>query len=81
MEVETDPEKLLKYCCGLNYLKEGPEVELKADSEYPDWLWELHTGPPIPLHELDPESKQYWRRLKKLAIKKDNKLARFKQQF
>lgn len=25
-------------------MKEGPEVKLKDDSEYPDWLWTLNTG-------------------------------------
>ena len=40
--VEKDTSKLAKYCCGLNLLKQGgQEVELKEDSEYPDWLWEL----------------------------------------
>ncbi len=79
MEVEEDPEKLLKYCCGANYYKEGPEVELKPDSEYPDWLWDLHIGPPKKLEELDPESPQYWRRLKKMDIKRQNKLSKYKK--
>lgn len=42
--VETDAKKLTKFVCGSNILKEGPDVELKPDSEYPDWLWTLHTG-------------------------------------
>ncbi len=44
LPVETDPKKLVTHCCGLNIMKEGPEVELKDDSEYPDWLWTLNTG-------------------------------------
>merc|ERR1711974_216401 len=41
LEVETDPYKLQKYCCGSNYFLEGEDVELKPDSEYPDWLWKM----------------------------------------
>lgn len=43
LPVETDAQKLVKFCCGLNILKTGgKEVELKPDSEYPSWLWDLH---------------------------------------
>lgn len=42
--VETDAKKLIKFVCGSNILKEGQDVELKPDSEYPDWLWNLNIG-------------------------------------
>jgi len=42
--VETDAKKLVKFVCGSNILKEGEDVELKPDSEYPDWLWNLNIG-------------------------------------
>jgi large subunit ribosomal protein L54 len=42
--VETDANKLVKFVCGSNILKEGQDVELKPDSEYPDWLWKLNIG-------------------------------------
>ena len=42
--VETDTQKLVNYVCGSNLLKEGEDVKLKLDDEYPDWLWTLRTG-------------------------------------
>lgn len=67
MEVETDPEKLVKYCCGANIYVTGQDPELKPDSEYPDWLWTLRTDrKPPDLSELDPDSYYYWGRLRKM---------------
>lgn len=62
LPVETDPHKLTNYCCGSNILKEGEDFKLKEDSEYPDWLWTLRLGPPEPLEEMDPTTKEYWER-------------------
>jgi large subunit ribosomal protein L54 len=42
--VETDAQKLVNYVCGSNLLKGGEDIKLKADNEYPDWLWTLRTG-------------------------------------
>lgn len=42
--VETDAQKLVNYVCGSNVLNGGEEMKLKADDEYPDWLWTLRTG-------------------------------------
>lgn len=42
--VEKDPNKLVTYCCGLNYFIEGEEVKLKPDNEYPDWLYDVYIG-------------------------------------
>ena len=44
LPVETDAKKLVQFVCGSNINKEGQDIELKPDSEYPDWLWTLHTG-------------------------------------
>ncbi|CAG9766180.1 unnamed protein product [Ceutorhynchus assimilis] len=74
LPVETDPEKLVNYCCGSNIYKTGEDVKLAPDNEYPDWLWTIRTGEPVPLEELDPNSKDYWRRLRRMAIKKQNQL-------
>lgn len=53
--------------------------QLKADSEYPDWLWSLNIDRIIPLEELDPNTKQYWRRLRKMALRRNNQLAKLKK--
>lgn len=44
LPVETDAHKLVKFVCGSNIKKEGEDIVLKPDSEYPDWLWKLNTG-------------------------------------
>ena len=31
---------------GVNYFKTGEDPPLKADSEYPDWLWTIPEPPP-----------------------------------
>lgn len=75
LPVETDTEKLVNYCCGTNILKEGGEdIKLKPDSEYPDWLWNIRTGPAPTIDELDPNTKQYWRRLRKINLRRNNKM-------
>lgn len=79
LPVETDPEKLVKYVCGTNIYKTGENALIKADSEYPEWLWNLRLGPPPPLEELDPESKEYWKRVRKMAMRRNNQLAKLKK--
>nr|CAD7414980.1 unnamed protein product [Timema poppensis] len=43
LPVETDSHKLINFVCGSNILKEGPDIAIKPDSEYPDWLWNIRT--------------------------------------
>nr|SVE84043.1 EOG090X0KWJ [Daphnia pulex] len=74
LPVETDPVKLVNYVCGSNILKEGKDVELKADSEYPDWLWSIRLGNHPALEDMDPNTLQYWRRLRKLSLRRQSKL-------
>ena len=79
LEVETDPEKLLSHCCGVNYLKDSQDPELKADSEYPDWLWNLRLErEPIPIEQLDQDSIYYWRRLRRMNLRLNARLRGFK---
>ncbi|EFN88162.1 39S ribosomal protein L54, mitochondrial [Harpegnathos saltator] len=74
LSVETDPYKLQSHVCGTNIYKEGEDVKIKSDSEYPSWLWNIRTGPPPPLEEMDPNTKQYWRRLRLLGLRRNNKI-------
>nr|SVE92172.1 EOG090X0KWJ [Daphnia sinensis] len=79
LPVETDTEKLVNYVCGSNILKQGQDVQLKPDSEYPDWLWSLRLTKPPPLEEMDQNSIQYWRRLRKLNNQRQSRLMKLKK--
>lgn len=70
--VETDPKKLVEHCCGLNYKQAGGEVRLKADSEYPDWLWRMQLEQPLSLDSADTNSIVHWARV----IRAENKRRR-----
>ena len=73
IEVEKDTEKLAKFCCGLNILKTGgEEVPIKADSEYPSWLWELTLDKGPEPEEMDKNTMGYWIRKRKLALRFKN---------
>ncbi|XP_054163184.1 uncharacterized protein LOC128961012 [Oppia nitens] len=63
LPVEKDADKLVTHCCGANYFKDGEEIKLKADEEYPDWIWQLRLNYPPNIHELEPNTKEYWERL------------------
>ena len=78
--METDTEKLAKYCCGLNLLKtEGVEIELKPNSEYPQWLWELSLDKGPDLEKMDKNTLEYWTLKRNLALRYKNSL--MKKQF
>lgn len=79
MPVETDPLKLVNYVCGSNIYIKGEDVKIKPDSEYPDWLWNIYTGPPKKLEELDKETKAYWRKLRQIALRRNNQLIKIKK--
>ena len=60
-------------CPGANYTKEGEEIQLKSDSEYPDWLWTL-SGPKREFKDMSPEvdGKAYFKRERKMKIREQN---------
>ncbi|KAF4527644.1 hypothetical protein B566_EDAN010868 [Ephemera danica] len=79
LPVEEDPVKLVNYVCGSNIMKEGEDIKLKPDSEYPEWLWTLRTGKLPPIEEMDPNTKEYWKRVRTEAMRQNNKLAKLKK--
>ena len=77
MEVETDPQKLLKTCCGANIFLEGSDPEIKPDQEYPEWLWNLRTERGgQELCELDPNTMAYWKRLSNLTSQRNARVSK-----
>ena len=82
MGVETDPEKLVNYVSGLNINNTGEDPKIKPDSEYPEWLWSLRTERGhTPLEELDQNTAQYWRIIKRQERKRRALLSKTKHKF
>nr|CAG4643650.1 EOG090X0KWJ [Ilyocryptus agilis] len=79
LPVETDPEKLVKFVCGSNILKQGKDIELQPDDAYPDWLWSLNLGKNPTLEELDPNTLAYWKCLRKLNLRRNARLMKLKK--
>ncbi|CAH8853707.1 unnamed protein product [Trichobilharzia szidati] len=75
IKVESDPEKIVNCCC-INYRIGEQPIPLKPDSEYPEWLWKLRVNRrSVPLSEVDKNSYQYWRRIRKMNRDLINNLA------
>ena len=60
-------------CPGLDFSKDGKDIELKPVSEYPDWLWTLG-GPKIDFKDMSLEThgKAYEKRRRKMHIREQN---------
>ncbi|XP_041913468.1 39S ribosomal protein L54, mitochondrial [Alosa sapidissima] len=78
-EVCKDPIKLTTHAVGVNVFKQGEDPPLKAREEYPEWLFQLNLGPPKKLPELDPDSRQYWKILRKEHMWRFNRLHKGKK--
>ncbi|XP_078054250.1 large ribosomal subunit protein mL54 [Mustelus asterias] len=78
-EVCKDPVILTTHAVGVNIYKQGKDPELRPDSEYPEWLFTLNLGPPKSLDELDPESWEYWKRIRKHHMWQHNKIHKGKK--
>ncbi|XP_037680099.1 39S ribosomal protein L54, mitochondrial [Choloepus didactylus] len=78
-DVCTDPVRLTTHAMGVNIYKEGQDVVLKPDAEYPEWLFQMNVGPPKTLEELNPETREYWRLLRKQNIWRHNRLSKDKK--
>ena len=80
--METDPEKLVNFCCGANYQADTEPIELKPKSEYPEWLFSMNIKRPKPkswemedkntkayFEACKEEAKWKWMRLHKQGLK------------
>ncbi|XP_064187705.1 large ribosomal subunit protein mL54 [Anguilla rostrata] len=78
-DVCKDPVKLTTHAVGVNIFKEGQDPPLRPFEEYPEWLFQLNLGPPKKLQELGPESRQYWKVLRKEHMWRFNRLSKGKR--
>lgn len=60
----TEAEYLVSHVSGSCYFNEGEDIKIKDDSQYPDWLWNMHLGKPKTTQELEFGTKEYWETLK-----------------
>lgn len=78
----TDANLLTTRLCGSSLMKDEEDPALGPDEAYPDWLWTLHTDTkPVPLENLSEDDPLYWRRLRKMTIRENNKYIRIKKKY
>ncbi|XP_015221286.1 large ribosomal subunit protein mL54 isoform X2 [Lepisosteus oculatus] len=78
-EVCKDPVKLTSHAMGVNIYKQGQDTPLQPPHQYPDWLFQIDLGPPKKLQDLDPESREYWKLLRKENMWRFNRLHKGKK--
>ncbi|KAF6721422.1 39S ribosomal protein L54, mitochondrial [Oryzias melastigma] len=78
-EVCKDPIRLTSHAVGVNIFKQGEDPKIKPTEEYPEWLFDLNLGEAKKLDELEPDSWDYWNRLRKENILRYNKLHKGKK--
>ena len=54
----------------------GEEVQIKPDSEYPAWLWELSLDKGPDPETMDKNTMEYWIRKRAIALRFKNKQMR-----
>ncbi|XP_056459952.1 39S ribosomal protein L54, mitochondrial isoform X2 [Gadus chalcogrammus] len=78
-EVCKDTERLTTHAVGVNIFKQGEDPKLKSPEEYPEWLYQIKLGPVTNLHDREPDSWEYWKRLRKESILRHNRLHKGKK--
>ncbi|XP_043078205.1 39S ribosomal protein L54, mitochondrial [Puntigrus tetrazona] len=78
-EVCKDPVRLCTHAVGVNVFKQGDDPFLKPKEEYPEWLFQLDLGPPKKISDLEPDSWEYLKLLRKEHIWRQNKLNKAKK--
>ncbi|XP_061883437.1 large ribosomal subunit protein mL54 [Entelurus aequoreus] len=78
-EVCNDPVRLTTYAVGANIYKQGEDPKLKPHEEYPEWLFHINLGPACQLHQLEEDTWEYWKRLRKENIWRQNRLRKGKK--
>ncbi|KAM4575303.1 large ribosomal subunit protein mL54 [Fundulus diaphanus] len=78
-EVCKDPIRLTSYAVGVNIYKQGEDPKLKPPEEYPEWLFQLNVAKAKKLHELEQDTWEYWKRLRKDNIWRHNRLHKGKK--
>lgn len=78
-EVCRDPVRLTTHAVGANIFKQGEDPQLKPHDQYPEWLFELNLGTPKKLNEMEQDTWEYWKRLRKENILRNNKLQKGKK--
>ncbi|XP_051233973.1 39S ribosomal protein L54, mitochondrial [Dicentrarchus labrax] len=78
-EVCQDTVRLTTHAVGVNIFKQGEDPPLKPPEEYPEWLYQLNLGEPKKLNELNSDTWEYWKRLRKENIWRHNRLNKGKK--
>ncbi|XP_029285633.1 large ribosomal subunit protein mL54 [Cottoperca gobio] len=74
-----DTIRLTSYAVGTNIFKIGEDPQLKPHDQYPEWLFQLNLDLPKKLNELEPDSWEYRKRMRKENIWRFNKLQKGKK--
>jgi len=74
LPANSQAQYLVNNVSGSNIFKEGADVPLKDDAEYPDWIWTMRLSTPPKAADMEPGTREYWRQL---AHESNTRLKRF----